>query len=128
MGLSSLVICDGDWSRSLSHVKTLLQSLMLSSNSLNLSMNKSQKVILIVVLSLLIVLGLDTESIAQCPMCRMSAESNLKDGGTAGKGLNKGILYMLTMPYLLVFGLGFLWWRNRRRLSDEIYDQPVSDN
>jgi len=101
---------------------------MLSSNSLNLSMNKSQKVILIVVLSLLIVLGLDTESIAQCPMCRMSAESNLKDGGTAGKGLNKGILYMLTMPYLLVFGLGFLWWRNRRRLSDEIYDQPVSDN
>jgi len=65
---------------------------------------------------------------AQCPMCKMSAESNLKDGGTAGKGLNQGILYMLTLPYLLVFSLGFLWWKNRRRLSEEIYDQPYSDN
>ena len=32
---------------------------------------------------------------AQCPMCKMAAESNLKDGGSAGKGLNFGILYML---------------------------------
>ena len=32
---------------------------------------------------------------AQCPMCRMSAESNLKAGGTAGKGLNAGILFLL---------------------------------
>ena len=94
MGLSSVVICYGDWSGSLSHVKTLLQSLMLNSNSLNLGMSMSHKVILIIVLTSLIVIGLDTESIAQCPMCRMSAESNLKDGGTAGKGLNKGILYI----------------------------------
>ena len=56
---------------------------------------------------------------AQCPMCRMSAESNLKNGGTAGKGLNKGILYMLVTPYLIVGTLGFIWWRNRRR-EDEI--------
>ena len=49
---------------------------------------------------------------AQCPMCRMSAESNLKSGGTAGRGLNRGILYMLAMPYLLVGTLGFVWWKN----------------
>ena len=52
---------------------------------------------------------------AQCPMCRMSAESNLKHGGTAGKGLNKGILYMLATPYLLIGGLAYFWWRNRRK-------------
>lgn len=52
---------------------------------------------------------------AQCPMCRMSAESNLKAGGSAGKGLNTGILYMLAMPYLLVGTLGYIWWRNRRK-------------
>ena len=69
-----------------------------------------------------------TDMLAQCPMCKMSAEQNLKDGGTAGKGLNKGILYMLTIPYLLVGGLGLLWWKNRRKLSDEIYDQPFSEN
>ena len=70
----------------------------------------------------------DVELLSQCPMCKMSAEQNLKDGGTAAKGLNKGILYMLTLPYLLVFGLGFLWFKNRKKLSDEIYDQPISDN
>jgi hypothetical protein len=50
---------------------------------------------------------------AQCPMCRMSAESNLKAGGTAGKGLNRGILYLFAMPYLLVGTIGFVWWRNQ---------------
>jgi hypothetical protein len=58
------------------------------------------------------------ELYAQCPMCRMSAESNLKDGGTAGRGLNAGILYMLSMPYLLVAGIGYVWWRNKKN-SDE---------
>jgi len=61
-------------------------------------------------------------------MCKMSAEQNLKDGGTAGKGLNKGILYILSLPYLLVGTLGFVWWRNKRTLQDEIYDPPFSEN
>jgi hypothetical protein len=56
---------------------------------------------------------------AQCPMCRMSAESNLENGGTEGKGLNTGILYLLAMPYLLVGGIGYIWWRNRRRETVE---------
>ncbi|MFK7799066.1 MAG: hypothetical protein AB8E82_16555 [Aureispira sp.] len=51
---------------------------------------------------------------AQCPMCRMSAESNLKAGGTAAAGLNKGIIYLLIGPYIMVSTLAFLWWRNRR--------------
>ena len=90
---------------------------------------KSIVVTLVLVLGIVMLMSvIDSEAIAQCPMCRMSAESNLKDGGSAGKGLNKGILYMLTMPYLLVGGIGFLWWKNRRRLSDEIYDQPYSEN
>jgi len=59
---------------------------------------------------------------AQCPMCRMSAENNLKDGGTAAKGLNKGILFMLAAPYFIVGGLGFVWWRNRKREDELIYD------
>lgn len=56
---------------------------------------------------------------AQCPMCRMSAESNLKNGGTDGKGLNSGILYMLATPYLIVGAIGYVWWRNRRRDEDD---------
>jgi hypothetical protein len=60
---------------------------------------------------------------AQCPMCKMSAESNLKNGGTAGRGLNAGILYMLALPYALVGTIGYVWWRNNRKRSDEFEDE-----
>lgn len=60
-----------------------------------------------------------TDTFAQCPMCKMSAESNLKNGGSAGKGLNTGILYMLALPYTLVGTLGFIWWRNNRRNEED---------
>lgn len=56
---------------------------------------------------------------AQCPMCRMTAESNLENGGDAGRGLNQGILYMLATPYLLVGLIGYIWWRNRRKEEHE---------
>jgi len=56
---------------------------------------------------------------AQCPMCRLSAETNLKDGGTQGRGLNAGILFMLSLPYLLVGSLGYIWWKNNQRLRRE---------
>lgn len=51
---------------------------------------------------------------AQCPMCRASVESNLKNGGQEGKGLNTGILFMLSMPYIVVGTIGFVWWKNRK--------------
>lgn len=56
---------------------------------------------------------------AQCPMCRMSAESNLKNGGTDGRGLNNGILYMLATPYMIIGVIGFMWWRNRRKEGED---------
>ncbi len=65
------------------------------------------------------------DSAAQCPMCKMSAESNLKNGGTAGKGLNAGILYMLALPYTLIGTIGYIWWRNtRRKEEDEVEVLP----
>ncbi len=40
-------------------------------------------------LALVLALSLPAAEVqAQCPMCRMSAESNLKNGGTTGRGLN----------------------------------------
>jgi hypothetical protein len=70
--------------------------------------------VLVVVLS-----GTSSPVAAQCPMCKMSAESNLKNGGTAGRGLNAGILYMLITPYVLVGSIGYWWWRNRRKGQDD---------
>ncbi len=54
---------------------------------------------------------------AQCPMCKLSAETNLQGGGTAGRGLNKGILYLLSMPYLIFGFLGYTWYKNRKKLE-----------
>jgi len=71
-------------------------------------------ILLILILSILFINQID----AQCPMCKMSAESNLAHGGTAGKGLNKGILYMFLMPYILVTTLGFIWYRNKKKTID----------
>jgi hypothetical protein len=65
----------------------------------------------------LLVIGftfIDSSLLAQCPMCKMSAESNLANGGTEGKGLNAGILYLLSLPYLAVGVLAYVWFKKRK--------------
>lgn len=78
-----------------------------------------KRLLALAILSFSLQLMAPVEIQAQCPMCRMSAESNLKNGGSSGKGLNAGILYMLATPYLLVGVLGFLWYRNRQKQEGE---------
>lgn len=68
-----------------------------------------------VIILLVMVCG---EIAAQCPMCRIAAESNLENGGTTGKGLNRGILYLLMMPYFIVGLIGFIWYKNRNKEVD----------
>lgn len=70
--------------------------------------------IVIPVLLLLVLLCLPDIANAQCPMCRMTAESNLANGGNEGQGLNNGILYMLLTPYVLIGVIAFVWRRNRK--------------
>lgn len=67
-----------------------------------------------------------TELMAQCPMCKIAAESNLENGGSAAQGLNKGILYMLMTPYILVGIIGFLWYKNRKEESIEKFDYSLN--
>jgi len=68
------------------------------------------------VLFLLILLFVFNESaLAQCPMCKASAEASLKGGSSVAKGLNKGILYLLMMPYLLFSVIFLLWYKNYRK-------------
>lgn len=71
---------------------------------------------------LLTLLFISPELMAQCPMCRATAETNLANGGTEGQGLNKGIMYMLGMPYIVIGTIAFFWWRNRRKEVDEPYE------
>jgi len=91
-------------------------------------MGNLNKILFVIVLIAALIVALSPELSAQSPMCRMSAESNLENGGTEGRGLNNGILYMLSLPYLLVATLGYIWYRNRNRFSDHIIEEPFSDN
>ena len=86
-------------------------------------MPNRHKIWIVSVAVLLLCLWVQTDLWSQCPMCRMSAESNLKNGGTDGRGLNAGILYMLVLPYLLVGSIGLWWYRNRKRQAEDM-DAP----
>lgn len=55
---------------------------------------------------------------AQCAMCGAVAESSMKDGGGAGRGLNSGILYMMAIPYVLFMIV--VWVFFRKQISAKI--------
>ncbi|MBK8501784.1 MAG: hypothetical protein IPL46_06000 [Saprospiraceae bacterium] len=81
---------------------------------LNKNLKFSGAVTLVIILILLI--SFQPDVLAQCPMCKMTAESNMAAGGSGGKGLNIGILFMLSLPYLFAGTIGYFWWRNSRKV------------
>jgi hypothetical protein len=62
-------------------------------------------------------LSMSTQTYAQCAMCTISAEQGVKGGNTQSKGLNTGVLYLMAIPYLLIGGLGALWYFKFRKRS-----------
>jgi len=66
-----------------------------------------------------ILMGGRSTSYAQCAMCTLNAEQSVKDGNTQGQGLNKGILFLLAMPYLAIGAVGYLWYKKYRRKKAE---------
>ena len=68
------------------------------------------------VLSLALFLSFSAYS--QCAMCRANAESNIKSGkNQVGRGLNTGILYLLSIPYLLGGAAAFIYFKNRGKAN-----------
>jgi hypothetical protein len=63
------------------------------------------------ILSLLINFSLS----AQCAMCKAVAESDLEGGGTAAKGINEGIIYLMFIPYLLIGGAGYFIYKHYKK-------------
>ena len=77
-------------------------------------MNAVKKIISSIVLISLLAFSFDAS--AQCAMCRASAESNLKTKqNQAGKGLNHGILYLMSVPYLLGGVAAFIYFKHRKK-------------
>ena len=71
---------------------------------------------LLTALSLVVALGVTEPVAAQCSMCRAVAESGTKTSDkNTGAGLNTGILYLLSVPYILGGAAFWIWYRNRRK-------------
>ena len=60
----------------------------------------NKKIIILIVVFILIS---NCDLSAQCAMCKAAAESSLKsDSRAIARGLNSGILYLMTIPYILL--------------------------
>lgn len=58
---------------------------------------------------------------AQCAMCRSTLENNFSNGDPGiGAGINTGILYLLVLPYLAVFALGYFWLKSTRKAKGSL--------
>ncbi len=55
-------------------------------------------------------------AIGQCVMCKAVAEDSADDGGL-GAGLNRGILYLMAIPYILLSALFFVIYKKRKSAS-----------
>lgn len=72
-------------------------------------MKKTFFTILITLLSL-------SSAIAQCPMCKASVESSQSTNTkSVGMGLNVGILMLMGAVYVILFTVGFLWYKHFRK-------------
>ena len=114
MGISIVVIRGTYWTHLLYYVIALSLNIIMKNGKF-----AAMKFLRILLLALTINLITPSMGDAQCPMCRISAESNLKNGGKAGKGLNAGILFMLSLPYLMVGSIGYVWYKNRVKEPEE---------
>jgi hypothetical protein len=51
---------------------------------------------------------------AQCAMCKAVAGSSVDaEANDVGKGLNTGILYLMSVPYLVLMGLFFIFFKEK---------------
>lgn len=73
------------------------------------------KILKIILIFLLILFFANADIFAQCAMCRASVESSASNGGNLAAGLNAGIIYLATIPYLMIGGLIYFWYKYSKR-------------
>ena len=86
-------------------------------------MNSINKIKSVITVSLCWMI-LAVQAAAQCPMCKASVEANLKDGGSAGMGLNAGIIYLFLTPFAIIITIAITWFlvgrRNQKKALAEL--------
>lgn len=63
----------------------------------------------------LFLLGCTASANAQCAMCRATLENNFSNGEAGiAAGINFGILYLLSFPYLIAGTLIYFWYKHSK--------------
>lgn len=72
------------------------------------------KKILLAILALAFILVLSDDMNAQCAMCKLNAENASENKGAGfGEGINAGIVYLMGIPYILLAGGAFVFFRHK---------------
>lgn len=72
------------------------------------------KKILVLLFSLLLIAVFVYDASAQCAMCKATVEANQANQQKYGIGLNTGILYLMSVPYLAAAVIGYFWYKNAK--------------
>ncbi|GGC41489.1 hypothetical protein GCM10011386_37010 [Parapedobacter defluvii] len=89
-------------------------------------MNSIRRFLALGVLAVILAVSIPRSVQAQCAMCTLTAENATENGNTQGKGLNKGILFLLAIPYLAAAGIGVLWYkRYRGKKTVNVDNDPI---
>ncbi|WP_019947053.1 hypothetical protein [Hymenobacter aerophilus] len=69
--------------------------------------------LLALVVTLLLSVLVPAPAQAQCTLCKTQLVAGGKDKDSYDTtGLNKGIVYLMTIPYILIGSVGFFWYRH----------------
>lgn len=79
-----------------------------------------KKIFLRLIFFFISLLLLIDSSVAQCAMCRATIENNPSRGENLASGLNAGILYLASVPYLAIAVIGYLWYRNSKKMQQKL--------
>lgn len=74
-----------------------------------------KNLVFVVLMFFALSLSFTTTAKAQCTMCTINAEQGAKDGNSVTKGINNGVLYLLGTPFLLILGVGSIWYFKYRK-------------
>jgi hypothetical protein len=55
-------------------------------------------------------------------MCKANAETSVNSGAKDLISINRGIIYLLVAPYMLVMTVGLIWWYHRKKAQKAALD------
>lgn len=69
--------------------------------------------------TLLLISLTNLSAFTQCAMCKAGAEQSLERGSTAANWINYAIIFLMTIPLVLIFSLYMLYRYNKRNDNKE---------